>query len=266
MKFTVLGGGGFIGGRLGEHLRRAGHVVEVPPRQPAEAYVNALRGRSLGHVVYCIGLTADFRTRPYDTVEAHVGLLRRVLECCDFNSLTYLSSTRVYLRSDHASETAVLRIDPGQRDDIFALSKLLGEALCLASGKVCRVVRPSNVFGAGDASENFLPSVLREAKRAGRVEIKLSPQSAKDFVAVEDVVRWIGEIAVSGRENIYNLAGGRNVSNAELAEALGRLGVAVEFAPGGATVAFPPIDIARVTGEFGLPRTSLIDRLADLLV
>jgi uncharacterized protein YbjT (DUF2867 family) len=70
-KFTVLGAGGFIGGRLVEHLRGLGHEVDAPPRRPAEAYVDGLGGRQLGHVVYCIGLTADFRTRPYETVEAH---------------------------------------------------------------------------------------------------------------------------------------------------------------------------------------------------
>lgn len=264
--FTVLGAGGFIGGRLVEHLRGLGFGVDAPERLPAEAYVDGLSGRQLGHAVYCIGLTADFRMRPFETVEAHVGLLQRILERCEFASLTYVSSTRVYLRSERASEAEVLRVDPTQPDDLFALSKLLGEALCLGSGKLCRVVRPSNVFGVGDPSQNFLPSVLREAKRTGRVKIMLSPASAKDFVGVEDVVRWIAEIAVSGTQKIYNLAGGRNISNAEIAEVLGRLGVAVEFAPGGSTVTFPPIDIARVTGEFGPPRVSLIERLPDLFM
>lgn len=263
--FTVLGAGGFIGGRLSEHLRRVGHVVEAPPREPAEAYVNALRGRSLGHVVYCIGLTADFRARPYETVEAHVGLLQRVLEACTFTSLTYLSSTRVYLRSERATEADALRVDPTQRDDIFALSKLLGEALCLNSGKACRIVRPSNVFGTDDQSDNFLPSVLRDGRRTGRVTIGLSPESAKDYVDVDDVVRWIARIAVSGKHTVYNLASGRNTSNREIADALQRLGVTVAFTAGGSTLSFPPIDVSRVTAEFGPPRASVLERLSDLL-
>ena len=263
--FTVLGASGFIGGRLAAHLRAGGHAVATPPRMAADDYVAALRGRDLGHVVYCIGLTADFRTRPFETVEAHVGLLQRVLGECAFASLTYLSSTRVYQHSARGHETEMLRVDPTRRDDIFALSKLLGESLCLNSGKPVRIVRPSNVFAEGDPSENFLPSVLREARRTGRVLIKLSAQSAKDYVAVEDVVRWLSAIATSGKQTLYNLAAGANTTNGAIAERLRELGIAVDFASGGETIVFPPIDNTRVAAEFGPPSASVIDRLPDLL-
>lgn len=262
--FTVLGAAGFIGRHLVQHLRGRGHAVEAPAKAPADAYVQALLGRPLGHVIYCVGLTADFRTRPFETVDAHVSLLRQVLDRCDFTSLTYLSSTRVYLHSNASTETTVLRVDPAERDDIFALSKLLGESLCLRSGETCRIVRPSNVFGFGDRSENFLSSILRDAKNKSRVTISMSPQSAKDYVAVEDVVRWTREIALTGRERVYNLAGGRNVTNAEIAGALARLGIPVEFEPGGPTISFPPIDISRVTREFGAPQITLTERLPQL--
>jgi nucleoside-diphosphate-sugar epimerase len=264
-RFTVLGASGFIGSRLAAHLRANGHDVDAPARAAANDYIAALRGRDLGHVVYCIGLTADFRTRPYETVEAHVGLLQRVLAEGAFASLTYLSSTRVYQHSARASETTMLGVDPARRDDIFSLSKLLGESLCVNSGRPARVVRPSNVFGAGDPSENFLPSVLREARRSGRVTIKLSPESAKDYVAVEDVVRWIAKIVVGGTAPIYNLASGANTTNGAIAERLKALGVAVDFEVGGETIVFPPIDNTRVTAEFGPPSVSVIEKLPDLL-
>jgi hypothetical protein len=93
----------------------------------------------------------------------------------------------------------------------------------------------------------------------------LSPESAKDYVGVEDVARWIAQIAVSGTQSIYNLASGRNTTNAEIADALRAAGVPVEFEAGGATIVFPPIDVARVVGEFGPARASLIQQIPELL-
>jgi len=64
----------------------------------------SLDGRDLGHIIYCIGITADFRRRPHDTITAHVTKLQEVLTRTSFESLVYLSSTRVYSRcvTDHS--------------------------------------------------------------------------------------------------------------------------------------------------------------------
>ena len=79
-RFTVLGSSGFVGAHLVRHLRSRGDEVLRPGR---DAVVNG----DLGHVVYAIGLTADFRTQPYATIEAHVSRLARLLERARFESL-----------------------------------------------------------------------------------------------------------------------------------------------------------------------------------
>ena len=78
--FTVLGASGYIGSRLVAHLQAQGHTVWAPTRGDTEVFA-----RPLGHVIYCVGLTADFRTRPFDTVDAHVGLLAEVLRRAQFD-------------------------------------------------------------------------------------------------------------------------------------------------------------------------------------
>src|SRR5687768_14738265 len=87
---TVLGSQGFVGRHVVQELEQRGLPYFAPPREAP------LSGTPLGDVIYCIGLTADFRSRPFETVEAHVVKLRDVLEGCDLDSLLYLSSTRVY--------------------------------------------------------------------------------------------------------------------------------------------------------------------------
>src|SRR4051812_11177152 len=80
MRFTVLGASGFIG----SHLMRWLESQSLPYWAPKRCE-NVL-GRPLGHVIYCIGLTADFRGRPYDTVRAHVCHLLDILEEAEFAS------------------------------------------------------------------------------------------------------------------------------------------------------------------------------------
>ncbi len=90
MRCTVIGGAGFVGRRLADTLRRAGHEVwGACARRPRALHPD------LGHVYYCAGLTADFAARPFDTVTAHVSLLADVLRANRFAHLVYLSSTRL---------------------------------------------------------------------------------------------------------------------------------------------------------------------------
>lgn len=256
-RFTVLGARGLIGSHLAAALARAGHEVIAPPRD------RDLAGQPLGHVIYAIGITADFRTRPFDTIAAHVCRLNEILRDCQFESLLYLSSTRVYQGLvGRADETTELQANPQRPGDLYNLSKLAGEALCLASGRPTRIVRISNVYHPGDRSDNFLPSVIRSALAAGHVTFDAAPESAKDFVALADVVEILPKIACAGRERVYNLSSGRNVSYAELAERLSTVvPCTISYAANAAACAFPQISNERIRGEFGFRPASLIDDL-----
>lgn len=260
-RLGIIGGRGFIGHAVATHARAVGHDVFLPANREEEPLVAEMRSRTFDSLVYCAGLTADFRTRPFDTVQAHVGLLRRVLETCNFSSLVYLSSTRVYVHSPEAREDAMIAVNPLAPEDLFGLSKLTGESLCFNSGRTCRVVRVSNVFGPGDTSGNFIPAVLREAAATGRVTFQLSAASAKDYISLRDTAEKLLGIALSGQQNLYNLASGVSTTNGEIAGALSALGIDVSFAPGGRTITFPPIAVSRLASEFGKPQ----DRLADAL-
>lgn len=250
--FTVLGASGVIGRYLVQALRSAGEEVYAPARDD-----DGVWRKPLGHVIYAIGLTADFRQRPFETVEAHVTLLARVLQQADFESLLYLSSTRVYAGATSSDEGAALRVRPADPSDLYNLSKLMGESLCHAMQRATvRIVRLSNVVGGEDAeSDNFVPALLREA-RAGRIVLRSAPSSAKDYIHIDDVAALLPRIARVGRERVYNLASGIQVTHAEWAERLARLtGCAVECQAGVPELGFIRIDNRRLSQEFSfMPR------------
>jgi nucleoside-diphosphate-sugar epimerase len=256
---TILGGRGFVGSHLARHLARLGLEWQAPARD------EPLAGRDLGHVVYCIGLTADFRDRPAEAVEAHVGRLLDVVRTARFDSLLYLSSARLYLRNEApAREEDELRLRPGEPDDIYNLSKAAGEALTLTLGARGRVARLSNVYGRGQ-DETFLAMLIAAAKDGG-ITLETALGSAKDYVAVEDVVALLAKIALGGRHRIYNVASGATLTHRELVEAIAALsGCTVRVAPDAPAIVYPAIDIERVRSEFGFAPRSLLADLPGLV-
>src|SRR5260370_39943856 len=123
-RITILGGSGFSGSRLVTRMKELRIDCFCPARG------EEIADRNLGTVIYCIGLTADFRTRPFETVEAHVSKLREVLKGCEFDSLLYLSSARLYLRQEGiAREDDPVQVNPLQDDHLYNISKLMGESL-----------------------------------------------------------------------------------------------------------------------------------------
>ncbi|GGH57207.1 sugar nucleotide oxidoreductaseepimerase [Comamonas phosphati] len=256
--FTVIGASGFIGGRLAEHLRNRGHSVWAPSRGEA-----ALLERPLGHVVYCAGLTGNFRTRPFDTIEAHVGLLAQMLRHACFDSLLYLSSTRVYQGAASTDEDAALQVCPHDPSYLYNLSKLTGESLCHASGRTgVRVARVSNVVGPGmdPRSGNLVADLLHQA-RSGRVELQTSPASAKDYVHLDDAVDWLARIALSGRAKVYNVASGQQTTHAQWLHWLQACTGCSVHHPGTGAVAqhFAPISIKRLQVEWSVRPQSIFD-------
>lgn len=262
MKFTILGSSGFIGSHLVKYFSHVGIPYCTPLRNDPSIFED-----NLGHLIYCIGLTADFRKKPFDTVKAHVCYLLDILENANFESFLYLSSTRIYLGSETANEDTSLRVNPLNKDDLYNSSKIMGESVCFSSNRPnVRVIRLSNVYGSDRSSTNFLTSIMQEAIINKKVILRSSLQSAKDYVSIDDVVALIPQIAMESRYHIYNVASGTNVSNQTL---LGRLqeltGCTIEVLPNAETITFPEIAINRIRDEFNFHPVSLLDRLDNLV-
>lgn len=262
--FTVFGGDGFVGRHVCLRLRELGYEVRKAPRDET-----ALQGKSLGHVIYAIGVTGDFRQRTRDTIEAHAAKLARLLASTHFDSWLYLSSTRIYRGIDSiepVDEEVWLPVRP-DADTVYDLSKLLGEAICLGTGvpKV-RIARLSHVYGKGQGRQSFLGALLHELESERSLVITESAESRRDFIAVQDVAEALIRIALQGCARIYNLASGKMITNAALAEAIARTsGYPVRFAGNSACHRSPPISVARLQHEFGFTARALLDELPSLI-
>lgn len=257
-RFTVLGASGFVGRHLVHALRKRGETVITPGREE----LGELRG-SLGDVIYCIG-NDKATSQPLAVAEAQVGVLGRLLANISFESFTYLSTTRVYLGAADTDETATLQLFPTDDARLFNITKLAGEDMVREiAGEKARIVRLSNVYGLDPESHYFLPSIIRRALLDGRIAMSIAPDSAKDYIAIEDVVRVLPDIALSECAGVYNLGSGTNTSAALVTDAIAKAtGCVVDWKPDAPAVIFAPLSIARLTHEFGF-RTQR-DLCADL--
>jgi nucleoside-diphosphate-sugar epimerase len=252
---TVLGAEGFVGAALVARLRALGWKCWTPSR--SDAWPN--RSAPLGHIFFCAGLTADYLSRPGDTVEAHAGLLSRVLASEQWESLIYLSSTRLYDKQPSmrgTSEDGGFVLNPNSTRHLYDLSKLLGENLCTVMGQGrARVARLACVYRDHRDPGGFVGELLRRVNDtpAGGVLLLDSAASCeRDYVHLDDVLTALIRIATEGQRGVYNVASGENVSNATLAQWILRFtGVRIEFTQADKPERTPTIDCSALHADCG---------------
>jgi len=183
----------------------------------------------------CAGTTGDYRSKIVETIEANTGLATflirnlRVRESC-----TILSSSRVYgFYSDSSRVVDERDAAPDARDPeafIYEGSKVLVEAMyqCLRAKLPYRVpiVRLTNVYGRFEPSQlngaTFLKLMLQHARERTPMVVRQHPDSAKDYVFVDDAITGILRAAVFSRETgCFNIGSGRGRTAREWIDWLG---------------------------------------------
>lgn len=250
---TVIGARGVIGSALVRHLQATGWNCRTPARDATWPEMQA----PLGVVFYCAGMTADYLAQPAATLEAHVGLLSRVLQSRDYESLVYLSSTRLYDALPPqaiATEDIALAVHSTEPRHLYDITKLAGESLCFALGQgKARVARLACVYDRS-GTQGFLPQLLDEVQAApagSTLRLQSSPHYSRDYVHLSDVVRLLVDIATRGTHAIYNVASSVNVANAELAAWVQQYsGRQMEFASQTRPASPARVDVQRAAAEF----------------
>lgn len=259
--YTIFGANGFIGSNLVKICEEKKlHYVALGRN-------NAVPKANLGHIIYCIGITADFRCRQYDTVDAHVCQLLKIVKHCEFDTFTYLSSTRIYKNEDESNnEENDIQVNPLNTDDLYNISKILGEAICLNSGKKVRIIRLSNVYGDDFESKNFLSSIIRDSIINKKIILQTSLDSEKDYISVRNTIEIILKIVHSGKYSIYNVASGKKITHLQLVERIKELTSCEILVESTAkTIKYPMINICRIKEEFSFLPSNVLDDLPEMI-
>ena len=217
-KATVIGASGYVGQHVVKRLSRLGIDVKAP-RRGSELQ---LLGTDLGELFYCAGMTSDYAANPLNTTQVHINLILSLLESCRYNSIVYLSSTRLYDRpsatdvcSELISENDSILMNTQNPRHLYDLTKAVGESLCLnMASEKASIARLACVWDTSDIATGFIPSLIRQLQ-----EVRYKPSSekcifvnstadvARHYIHINDLVSAIIDMAYKeGCDQIISLA------------------------------------------------------------
>ncbi len=252
MKVLVAGAGGYLGGRVSQHLAERGHsVTALVHHRPKDAGAwekhiarvvegDAANDEKLSSalkdkpdcVVYLISL--DHRESgkdPFKTLDVNAGIFWKLLDACaqqGSSRIIYLSTQQVYGKYNPGDvideDTPLLPVNA------YGLTHMYCEELASLysreKGLDCISVRLSNGFGAPVFAEcncwwlavnDFCRMAFRE--RAVKLLSDGTPQ--RDFIPVADVCQAIEMLVTSTSSSlkhpVYNLGGGKTYTMLETA-------------------------------------------------
>ncbi len=261
MKFTVFGSSGYLGSSLVEKFKLENIDCSTPDIRKGK-----IEEEDLGHVIYAIGVP-NFKQNPLKTIDAHVILLNKILSETNFESFLYLSSTRIYYNALTTNENSPLIVNPYNENDLYNISKIMGETICNSSKKNnVRIARLSNVTGNNLNSNIFLSSIIQDAIKMKKIILQTKLNSEKDYVYIDDVLDILPKISLEGKSSIYNIASGKNITNEEIVKKLQNItGCEVEVIENAIKYSFPEISIERIKKEFNFEPISILDKFEEIV-
>ncbi len=191
---VVTGASGFIGRRLVAALRRAGHDPVTDRVDVTDPAALAQWASVRPQVVFHLAVSRD----PNCAQAVNVSGTEHVLAAAGSARVVHLGGA---LEAD--------------ADSVYGASKAAASRAALAAGAV--VVRPTFVYGPGQAPRKLIPTVLRAARDGETVEVVQA--APVDWVHVDDVVAACLRAVTAEAGTRFDVASGESHSPEEVIDA-----------------------------------------------
>lgn len=223
-KVFITGASGGIGQRLKFALETNGDEVILPVNPSVRiedpAYFDRIdRPEEIDVLYHLAALSFVPRSweQPADFIRVNVLGTTQVLEFCRKYAIKI-----VYISSYAYGIPTYLPIDeqhPVSAANPYALSKIMGENLCVFYGKNYDldyiIVRPFNVYGSTENKALLIPELIEQIRFGTEIKVQnLSPR--RDYVFIDDFIRFLVLSKNEGSNEIYNVGSGVSFSVEEL--------------------------------------------------
>jgi len=214
MKIAITGGAGFIGSRLADGLRSAGHeviILDIAAPDPLDATDEAAMMEALYGVDAIYNLAAEHRddvspaSRYYDVNVGGAEILVKAAEAHDIKTIIFTSSVAVYgLDAGESSETDT----PAPFND-YGASKLQAEKVfdawaALDGQRRLVTVRLVATFGRGNRGNIY---TLMDQIACGRFVMVGAGRNYKSVAYVENVAAFLQyALGFGAGAHLYNYA------------------------------------------------------------
>jgi nucleoside-diphosphate-sugar epimerase len=226
--FLITGASGFVGRALVRKLRAHGDsVIGLSHGDGDIARPATLRAHQRSDIDRIFHLAA--RTfvpqsweEPADFHRVNTGGTLNVLEFCRSRKipLTYVSA---YLYGQPKAQP-IQEEHPLAPNNPYALSKMLAETACefyaRVHGLTVTVIRPFNIYGAGQDEQFLIPSILRQTLEVAKIEVRdLAPR--RDYLYIDDLTELLAAtLNAPLGYNVYNAGTGISYSVADVIAAI----------------------------------------------
>lgn len=245
----IAGHNGMVGSALVRRLTASGTEILTVDRQICDlrdqagvhAWMRHARPDAIFLAAATVGGIEANRTRPADFLYNNLLIAANVIHAaaeCGTTKLMFLGSSCFYPReaAQPIQEGTLLQGPFEPTNEWYAVAKVAGVKLCQAyrrqHGRDFIAVVPTNLYGPNDnfdlAASHVVPAMIRrlhEAKASDRSPVELwgTGRPRREFLYVDDAIdALIFLMEHYSDEAIINVAGGEDVSIAELADAVAR--------------------------------------------
>jgi len=225
----ITGSDGFLGRHIARDLTNRGFNVLAKRRADGDVTQASTWQKfpAANYLIHLAGLTfvpASWE-EPSEFVQANSISTSYALDYCRSNNAGMIFlSTYLYAIDADLPTKETDAIDPGNP---YALSKLFGEQLCSFYAKHFGVdvviLRPFNVYGAGQSLRFLVPSIISQAKKGDEIRV-LDSRPARDYLFIEDLLEAVNLSLTSKLKfGIFNIGTGVASSVEDLIKTLSQV-------------------------------------------
>jgi len=241
----IAGHTGMVGSALVRRLSGSGAEIltvsratcDLRDQAAVQAWVRQARPDAVFLAAARVGGIEANRTRPAEFLYDNLAIAANVIHAaadCRTGKLMFLGSSCFYPRAAEQPirESTLLEGPFEPTNEWYAIAKVAGVKLCQAFrrqyGRDFIAIVPTNLYGPNDnfdlASSHVVPAVIRrvhEAKVAGCPSVELwgTGRPRREFLYVDDAADALIFLMENySDEKIINVAGGEDVSIADLAQ------------------------------------------------
>lgn len=230
MRILLTGTNGFVGNHIASEMLRRNHNVSCLVRNPEKINIRdveliqsdltdfhllskVLRKNKFEIVIDSAAKIPAGFNKNEDYFD-NILMTRNLLKALRDNPPEYflkLSTIDVYRIQNGITEST--GISP---QNYYSLSKRVGEQFVELWSEELNIpaciLRLTQIFGTGDRSSKFIPSITKQIKDASKITIYGDGSDRRDYLFVEDAARIVAECCEKRVSGIFNLASGKSYS------------------------------------------------------
>lgn len=165
------------------------------------------------------------------TIQLNTNSTINLFEILSLNgTFVFISTSELYsgLNFENIKEDQIGSSSPSHSRSCYIEGKRCGEAICNAyreRGYNVKIVRLSLAYGPGTKAndQRVLNSLFQKALEKKEINLLDSGSSIRTYGYISDICEMIWNITISGKHNVYNVAGNSITTIKELAYKIGSL-------------------------------------------